>query len=147
MKLNISRTMLLASAALVFGSAAYAQEINVRARVPFAFAVGDKVYPAGEYAVQTAKANTYFLLIKNQDRTTQGLTPSHPCISSKPASPANQAKLVFHRMGNTYFLFRVWVGGSTVGREFPRSHRETEMAMNSSKTDTVIVAANLAYSE
>lgn len=147
MKLNISRTVLLASAVLVFSSAAHAQEINLRARVPFAFVVGDKVYPAGEYAVQTAMANTYVLSIKSQDRTTHGLTESFLCISSNPAIPANQTKLVFHRMGNTYFLYRVWVGGSTVGREFPRSHGQTERAMNGSKTEIVIVAANLAHSE
>jgi hypothetical protein len=137
--------MLLAAAALVFGSTAYAQEINVRAHIPFAFVVGDKVYPAGEYAVQTAKTNTYFLSIKNEDKTAQGLIPSYLCVSTKPANPANQAKLVFHRMGNTYFLFRLWVGGSTVGREFPRSHRETQMAMNGSKTGTVVVAANIVH--
>jgi hypothetical protein len=145
MKLRISRTVLLATATLVFGSAAYAQEINVRARLPFAFVVGDKVYPAGEYVLQTATANTNFLSIKNADKTTQGLIPSYLCASTKPASPANQAKLVFHHMGNTYFLFRLWVGGSAVGREFPRSHLETQMAMNESKTETVVVAANLAH--
>lgn len=145
MKLIISRTMLLAAAALVFGSAAYAQEVNIRAKVPFNFVVGDKAYPAGEYAVQTAMANTYFLSIKNEDKTVQGLTPSHLCISSKPASPANQGKLVFHRVGNRYFLYRVWIGDRTVGREFPRSHRETEMATNEPKTETVIAAANIIH--
>jgi len=143
MKLRISRTILVAAAALVFGSTAYAQEINVRARVPFDFVVGEKMYPAGEYAIQTAKANHHYLSIKNEDKTARGLTPSFPCISSKPASPANQAKLVFHRLGNTYFLFRVWVGGSTVGRQFPKSHREVQMAMNESKIETSIVAANV----
>lgn len=145
MKFNISRTMLLAATALVFGQAAYAQEINVRAHIPFAFTVDDKVYPAGDYAVQTAMANTSFLLLKNEDKTARGLIRSHLCISTKPASPAGKAKLVFHRTGNTYFLFRLWIGGSEVGREFPRSHRETKMAMNGSKTETVIVALNLAH--
>jgi hypothetical protein len=144
MKLRIPRTILVAAAALVFGSAVYAQEINVRIRVPFDFVVGDKMYPAGEYAVQTAKANTYYLSIKNEDKTTRELIDSYPCISSKPLTPGNQAKLVFHRVENTYFLHRVWVGGSTVGREFPKSHREAQMAMNGSTTETTIVAANIA---
>ena len=144
MKLRISRTLMVAAVALVFGSAAYAQEINVRARVPFDFVVGDKTYSAGQYAVQTASDNTYFLSVKNEeDKTTQGLTPSRPCISSKPTGPAGQTKLVFHRVGNTYFLFRVWVGGSTVGREFPMSHRETLMTISGLKTETVIVAAKI----
>ena len=102
------------------------------------------MYPAGEYAVQTAKANTYYLSIKNEDKTTRELIDSYPCISSKPLTPGNQAKLVFHRVENTYFLHRVCVGGSTVGREFPKSHRETQMTMNGSTTETTIVAANIA---
>jgi hypothetical protein len=137
---------MVAAVALVFGSAAYAQEINVRARVPFDFVLGDKTYSAGQYAVQTAIDNTYFLSVKNIDgKTTQGLTSSHPCISSKPTGPANQGKLVFHRVGNKYFLFRVWVGDSTVGREFPIPPRETEMAKNGLKTETVMVAANTVH--
>src|SRR5215472_15077806 len=145
MKLNMSRIMLLALVALVFGSAAHAQEINVRARVPFDFVLGDKVYPAGEYAIQTAMTKTSFLSINNQGRTTQSLTPSFPCISSEQVIPANRAKLVFRRIGNTYFLFRVWVGGSSVGREFPRSHRGTLMVKNEPKIETAIFATNIVH--
>ena len=145
MKLNISRIMLLALAPLVFGSAAHAQEINVRARVPFDFVLGDTVYPAGEYTIQTAMAKTSFLSINNQGRTSQSLTPSFPCISSQQVIPANRAKLVFRRIGNTYFLFRVWVGGSSVGREFPSSHRETLMVKNEPKTETAIFATNIVH--
>jgi hypothetical protein len=146
MKLRISRTLMVAAAAMVFNSAAYAQEINVRAQVPFDFVLRHQAYPAGPYAVQTGMENTYVLSVKNiDDKTVQGLTLSHPCISSKPISNANQARLEFHRVGNKYFLFRVWVGGSTVGREFPISPRETEMAMNGLKTETVMVAANIVH--
>lgn len=145
MKLSISRTLLVAAAALVFGSAAYGQGINVRARVPFDFVVDNKVYPAGEYALQTAQASSYYLSIVNEDRTTQGLTRSYPCISSKSVNPAEQTKLVFHRVGNTYFLFRLWVGGDTVGRQFSVPRRETQMAINRLETETTIVAANIAH--
>jgi hypothetical protein len=146
MKLRISRTLMVAAVALVFGSAAYAQEINVRARVPFDFVLGDKTYSAGQYAVETASDNTFFLSVKNIDaKKAQGLTLSYPCFSSQPTGPANQGKLVFHRVGGKYFLFRVWVGGSAVGREFPAPPRETEMAMNGLKTETVMVAANAVH--
>jgi hypothetical protein len=145
MKLNISRTMLLAAAALVFGPAAYAQEINVRARVPFDFMLGDKLYPAGEYAVQTAAANTYFLSIKNEDGAARGMTPSYPYTSSKSAIPASQAKLVFHRQGNTFFLYQIWMGGSALGREFPMSRTETQLALNGAKPEAVSVAASVTH--
>jgi hypothetical protein len=145
MKLTISRMMLIAAAALSFSSAGFAQEVNVRAKVPFSFVVGDKTYPAGEYAIQTAEANTFFLSIRNENGQPQGLTQSHVSTSSRPAEPANRAKLIFHRIANTYFLAQVWVGGSTVGREFPRSDRETEMATNRPKTETVIAAADIVH--
>lgn len=146
MKLSISRIMLLAAVPLLFGSPAYSQEINVRARVPFDFVLGDRAYPAGEYVIQTAMANnTSFLSINNEGGTKQGLTRSIPCISSTQAISGNQAKLVFHRVGQAYFLFRVWIGGSTVGREFPRSRRETEMANSATKTESRIVAANTVH--
>jgi hypothetical protein len=145
MKRNLSRIMLLVAVALVFGPAANAQEINVHAKIPFNFVVSDRLYPAGEYAIQTAAASTYFLSIKNEGGTVLGLVPSHPCISTKPASPANQAKLVFHKVRETYFLFRVWLGDSTEGRQFSRSHAEAELALNGAKTHTVIVAASIIH--
>ena len=144
MKLRIPQTILVAAAALVFGSTAFAQGINVRARIPFDFVVGNQEYPAGQYAVQTARDTGFYVSINNQEmRTTRGLAGSYPCISSKPVNPGNEAKLLFHRVGNTYFLFRVWVGGNTVGREFPMSHREKQMAMNGAATETTIVAAHI----
>ena len=143
MRVRIPRTMLVAAAALALGSAAYTQEINVRARVPFDFVAGNKVYSAGDYALQTARDTGFYVSINNEGMKMRGLVDSSPCISSKPLTAGNEAKLVFHRVGNTYFLFRIWVGGNTVGREFARSHREKQMAMNGSTTETTIVATNI----
>jgi len=50
--------------------------------------------------------------------------------------------LVFHRVGDEYFLYQIWTAGSTQGRELPQPKRETELARNG-KTDDVIIAANL----
>jgi hypothetical protein len=145
MRVRIPRTLLVAAAALALGSVAYAQEINVRARIPFDFVAGNNVYSAGDYALRTARDTGFFMSINNQSQTTPGLIDSFPCTLSKPVTPGDQAKLVFHRIGNTYFLYRVWVGGETTGRELLKSHRETQMAMNGSTTETVIVATNITH--
>jgi hypothetical protein len=144
MKLGISRAMLIGAALLLLGSAAYAQQVNVHAKVPFAFVLGDKVYPAGEYAIQTVTATNDVLYLNNKGQAKSGLILCDPTISAK-SSPksANQAKLVFHRVGDTYFLFQVWVGDSTVGRQFPISNRVAGMAMNVAKTESVSVAADI----
>jgi len=140
MKIRISLTLLVAAAALFLGSVAHAQEVNVRAKVPFDFVLGDKVYPAGEYAIQTAMANNDSLYIKNERGAKPALLLTDPHTASEPA---NQTKLVFHQMGNTYFLYQVWVAGSPVGRELPRSRTETRMAQNGAKPEPVIVGANV----
>jgi hypothetical protein len=140
MKLRISRTLLVAAAALVLGSAAYAQEVNLRAKVPFDFVLADKVYPAGEYALQTVMANNSSLYLKHEAKAKPALllTDLHTA-----ATPAKRSELIFHHMGGSYFLYQVWVAGSEVGREFPKSKTEVRMAMNGTKSETVSVAANI----
>jgi hypothetical protein len=147
MKLRIARTMMVAAVALAFTSAAYGQELNVRAKVPFEFVLGDKLYPAGEYSVQAVAADIKFIVsIKSEDPKLE-LKPE-PALASvqlhRTLLPAKSTELIFHRIGNTYFLYQVWVADSAVGREFPRSKTETRMAMNGTKAETVTVAANIA---
>jgi hypothetical protein len=49
-----------------------AQSNGVEAKVPFPFAVGDKVLPAGSYTI-TPKSSQ-LLVIKNRDRTASALS-------------------------------------------------------------------------
>lgn len=140
MNLTIIRSLLVAVAALILGSVAQAQEVNLRAKVPFEFVLGDKIYPAGEYAVQTVLTNNYSLYIKNDGGAKPALILTDP---QSGVAPADKTKLVFHRMGNTYFFYQVWVAGSSIGREFAKSRGEVQLAMNRVKQETVIVAANI----
>ena len=141
MKLRISKTMLMAAAVLAFGSAVYGQEVNLRAKVPFDFVLGDKAYPAGEYVLQTVMANNSSVYIKNEGGAKPALLLSDLHTATVPAK---RSELVFHRVGNAYFLYQVWVAGSEVGREFPRSSMETRLAQNGAKAQTVTVAANIS---
>lgn len=142
MKLNLFRFLALVTAALILGSTAYAQAVNVRAKVPFDFVLDDRVYPAGEYVVQTIWDDSYSLFINNKDAKTSALTLSYPRRSFKPAE---QTMLVFHRVGKTYFLSEVWTADSRVGRQFPMSRTEIRMALNGTKADTTIVAASIMH--
>jgi hypothetical protein len=142
MKLNLSRFALLVLATLVLGSAAYSQEVNVKAQIPFGFVLGDQSYPAGEYAVQTMRANNSSLYVTSQAGATPALILTHSHTSNERA---DKTKLVFHRIGNTCFLYQVWVAGSAIGREFPKSPTETQLAKNGSTSETVIVAASTTH--
>jgi hypothetical protein len=140
MKINFFRSILLAVAAMVFCSAGHAQEVNVQATVPFAFMVGDQTYPAGEYAIKTIAAGNDSMYVKPRANTNPILIRA---TAHSATQPADKTKLVFHERGGVYFLYQVWVAGSDVGREFPASHAEERMAMNTTKADSVIVAAKV----
>ena len=142
MKYNLSRLMFLAVGALLLGSAAFAQEINVQAKVPFDFMLGDKLYPAGQYSVQNVIPDHQVLRLRNRTSRSAAFVLYHPATTPVPAE---QTQLVFHRLGNTYFLYQVRVAGSTLGREFLRSDVETEMALNATDKETVIVAGYLIH--
>ena len=147
MKLRIARNMMVAAAALAFTWPAYGQELNVRAKVPFKFVLGDKLYPAGEYSVQAvAWDNRFTVSIRSVDPKLE-LKPE-PALASvqlhRASMPAKSTALIFHRLRNTYFLNQVWVADSELAREFRRSKTETRMAMDGTKAETVTVAANTA---
>jgi hypothetical protein len=48
-------------------------------------------------------------------------------------------------MGNIFFLYPSSAEGGRDGREYPRSTPDTRMAMNGTRFETAIVAANLIH--
>jgi hypothetical protein len=133
------RPVLFVFTALLLATAVRAQSTNVTASVPFDFVVADQGYPAGDYAVKSLGDTGVPILIRNNDQAEKGIALSTSCSSTKPSTTT---KLVFHRMGDQYFLYQVWQEGNTTGREFPLSKTEIRLARNSSP-EIVIVAANL----
>jgi hypothetical protein len=139
--MNNIRLASLFVAALFMGSLAQAQQAHVKASVPFSFVAGNITYLAGEYEIQRVSDNLPALRIESTGEVREAtMVLSNSCSSNKPSETS---KLVFHRVGDTYFLYQIWTQGSLTGREFPVSKREIKMASNQSKTDLVIVAANL----
>jgi hypothetical protein len=134
-------SFVLVGASLLVASAAQAQEIRLRANVPFEFVVGDKAYPAGSYRIDRVTQDEGVLLLENADGLGLAMVLSDVCDS---ATPSNSTKLVFHRVGDTYSLFQIWVEGQSTGRELPQSKQERtpQLARNGEKSEDVIVAAN-----
>lgn len=124
---------------LLLATASYAQETHLRAAVPFDFIVGHQALPAGEYDVQSLGLAGTALVIRNNDDNKAAMTISMSC---RQLNPSDKTKLVFHRVGNRYFLSEIWVAGEDAGRRLPPSAAETETALNQ-KVETVIVAASL----
>ena len=124
---------------LLLATASYAQEAHVRAAVPFDFIVGNQSLPAGDYTVQSMQPTSSALVIRNND---DGKAIMALAGSSRQLKASDNTKLVFHRVGNRYFLSEIWEQGESAGRKLPVSPAETETALNQ-KVETVIIAASL----
>ena len=136
------RSILLALTVLLLATAAQAQTTNVNASIPFAFVVGDHAYPAGEYTVKSMSQGSAAIRIDNADESEKGITLSNACSKAQPAVGTT---LVFHRVGDNYFLYQIWREGNSDGRQFPVSKKEAQLAKNYSKPELVIVAANISH--
>jgi hypothetical protein len=131
--------LFLVAAASLLGTTARAQDLRVKATIPFDFVVSGRVYSAGEYTIRTISETSPALSIRSEEGNGVKVVLSNPCNSS---DAAQQTKLVFSRVGDSYFLHQIWTEGSAYGRAFAKSKAEVEMAANHD-TETVVVAANI----
>ena len=108
---------------------------NVVANVPFEFVVGDKTLPSGNYTIQALNASSG-VVIRSKDTQNSTVRLTNPI---EPKRNNTQARLIFHRYGQRYFLSEVWSGGDNVGRRLLRSQQERSIerelaAISSRKT-------------
>ncbi|MFZ1135257.1 MAG: hypothetical protein WAN69_09940 [Candidatus Korobacteraceae bacterium] len=116
----------------------HAQTI-MTANVPFAFSVGQQQLPAGAYAVR--ELNSAATLIQNKDGNEKALA----LYQSAGPSKSDETKLVFHKIGDHYFLTEIWSSVRGQGQALPESKLEKEMEASNAGiggggVETVIVA-------
>jgi hypothetical protein len=129
------RSALVAFGVLLMATAAHAQPTKVvTATIPFNFVAGDRAYPAGDYLLSN---DGPVLKIIGAEQTSVIL--SNACEN---VTPPTTTKVVFRKMGGTYFLKQIWVAANAQGRELPRSKSEISLAQNHEKSE-VVVAANI----
>jgi hypothetical protein len=135
------RAILFGLTVLVMAASTQAQQYGAKADIPFNFVVGDRAYPAGEYILKGASNFNTVLKISSTEDNLSRFTPTNTCSLSHPSQ---ETKLVFHRMGDTWYLYQLWIAGSDTGRPFSKGRAETLLAKNHQQEETVIVAAQLA---
>lgn len=122
--------------AQVFGSK------QVRAQVPFAFNVGNKTLPAGEYTVKVLNPNSdrQVLQVRSKDGKSSALIQTNGVKADDQAN----AKLVFHRYGDTYFFAQAQMAGDSTRLAAVRTSAERnkglEIARNGRKAIVEISA-------
>jgi hypothetical protein len=127
------------SLTLLMSAAAQAQTTHLTINVPFEFTAGNVQLPAGDYEVTALGPwGGSTLSVHNVNSNAGTLVLSISCRSQKPAA---DAKLVFYRYDQRYFLAEVWNGNSSLGNKIPVSSRQTQLARNQSKDEVVLIAS------
>jgi hypothetical protein len=117
---------------------AHAQVVDtIEADIPFSFTVRDTTLPAGRYTVERVYTidpnvmenrssdahSTAFVIVENAE------------IAKAPES----AELIFDRVGDQYFLWEIFEGGSNTGVALPKSHAERELEEGGAMIQVVAV--------
>ena len=94
-------------------------DVQVRVSVPFDFIVDHDRLPAGDYSLRRYTTAPGVLMIRNDG---DGLPSMFMAVSSESSIPRGQARLVFNRYGDQYFLHQIWTGVNYY--ELPKSRTE-----------------------
>ena len=87
----------------------------VRAEVPFDFRVGDQIYPAGTYILETiSRQSDNLLRLRGFDRTKPRLLTTNSVFANRWQIP----KLVFYRIGEEHHLANIFMEDATGDTRF-----------------------------
>ena len=111
------------------------------ANVPFAFSVGEKTLPAGEYTVRCTNPDSPAKIL--QLRSKNGHDSALVQTNSVIGKIENNARLVFYRYGDQYFFAQAWLPADSIGMQTPKSRTEKarELAREKRTTETVVATA------
>ena len=127
-KLYVSIFLLFGLYAILAAAPARAQGVREQtASIPFSFNVGDKTFPAGLYRVRQLNPalDRAALEIKSEDGRMSKVTLTRPVRARRTTE---EARLVFTRYGEQYFLAQVWTQAQDDGLALPTSRSERTLA-------------------
>ena len=111
---------------------------SLKANIPFEFSISDKVLPQGEYTIK--RFNERLVLCDSNGRPSLFIQ-AEPTAERPVENTAS--KLVFHKVNGHYFLASIWTEDNPVGYELSKSRSESRMASLFSKSETVVLAAEM----
>lgn len=126
----------------------------IKAKIPFAFSLGDKELAAGEYTFSRLSgfANNKTMLVSMGSSTPM----FRSILEAQILTPKNKSTLVFHRYGKQYFLEQIWTAGERDGTQLPESRgerkirrklaqtRQSNLSGKVMKVDSVEIVASLS---
>ena len=111
---------------------------RITVNIPFDFVVKNQHMSAGTYDVTTDLVRSTVLIRgENSDSAAFALS-----FAAYAGTTPTQAKVVFKRYGERYFLSQVWYPATNLGREIGASKVERELARSSGKPEIIALLAS-----
>ena len=93
-------------------------------KIPFEFYVKDRVMPAGEYSVTCLNPTSSNRVLQLSGKDGAGLVIQ---TGNTLGKLREDARLVFHRIGNKFFLSQAWLPADNNGLTIQKSRVEKEL--------------------
>lgn len=123
--------------AMVVTTSAVPFAMRIKADVPFDFYVGKKLFPKGDYIIESVNDAGTMVIRSAKKGKARNFTVIKSKMTDKPKS-----KLVFHRYGDQYFLARIWDGSSDTVLKLDKSSLEKKAAKAAKKENPDEVPVN-----
>ncbi len=136
----VTAILLATVAGLSIAKAQTAAQPQLVVNIPFAFSVGEKTLPAGEYTVRCINSNSATKVL--QIRSTTGSASALVRTDSVIGKIQDNAQLIFNRYGNEYFFAQARMPADSVGMQAPKSRRlkDHELARQTRTTEAVALS-------
>jgi hypothetical protein len=110
--------------------------ITLKGNIPFAFVVGNKTLPAGEYTIQRALQGTATVQwIRSADGSVSLMFGT---MEADQNDKDSEPRLIFDHYGDQYFLSQIWFQAAS-GRELYKSRREKELATTETPKEVAVL--------
>ena len=140
-KLFLSVCLLIGLSAVMTTNAQIASGTTLEVNIPHSFIVKDTTLPPGKYTVRVVDdyADLNVLEIRSLDRRAAVLFDTE---SVHLNGPAGDTELVFDKIGDDYFLSRVFLRGDDSGNQLLKSRMQRRLEDGGMKSETHSIAAS-----
>ena len=141
-KLFLSLCLVVGLGATLTSTAQIESDASIRANIPHSFVVNNTTLPAGTYTITVSDNDSADLNVL-EIRSTNG--KSTVLFETEPVNvrrTARRSELVFDKIGDTYFLSRVFMRGDEGGNELFKSKRQKRLEEGGSTAESQTIEAS-----
>ena len=138
--LSLLAIFIVCGAFVISGNAQTSASQTIRARIPFTFSMGGKSMPPGLYTISILNPSSDRRVL--QMRSENGRVSAITQTLRVKGTLADNAKLVFHRYGDSYFFAQAQMAGesTSLAATKSRAERATERAVKRRASATEVAA-------